>query len=198
MSVSCVECSRPSEYPRALLCGRCYTRAYRRGARFRQPAQTPSCHPERKHCARGLCVPCYRKANYSPEVAQRKNREYDARYPGKRRASFLRWQKENPEKNRARRDQRRALEHNTPVCDFTLAQWQEIKRQHFNRCHYCFREAVLERDHVVPLSKGGSHTAMNIVPACRKCNNNKGNKDYGSFIQERGSVVGDVDRIAAA
>ena len=32
----------------------------------------------------------------------------------------------------------------------------------------------LEMDHITPLSKGGDHTASNIVPCCRSCNAKKG------------------------
>ena len=32
-------------------------------------------------------------------------------------------------------------------------------------------------DHVVPVSKGGSTSADNIIPACQSCNSSKNNKD---------------------
>ncbi len=195
-AIVCVSCLKPASLKKSRPCKTCYSRAYRRGERFRV-ARIPTCHPERKHCALGLCVSCYRKAKYTPEEGRRRNRLYDLRHPGARRQYFLRWQKNNPEQNRARRDRRRALENNAPVCDFTLVQWEHIKRSHGHCCHYCGAKTVLERDHVVPLTRGGSHTASNIVPACRKCNNRKGNKDYAVFVQERRSAVG-VDRAFAA
>jgi 5-methylcytosine-specific restriction protein A len=43
-------------------------------------------------------------------------------------------------------------------------------------CHYCeqkFSAAQLTMDHVVPLARGGTSTAGNIVPACRNCNRDK-------------------------
>lgn len=45
------------------------------------------------------------------------------------------------------------------------------------RCAYCgatFLRGNFEFDHVVPLSKGGAHSADNLVVACRKCNASKG------------------------
>lgn len=43
-------------------------------------------------------------------------------------------------------------------------------------CHYCgnkFPATELTMDHVVPVSRGGSSTKGNVVPACRKCNQEK-------------------------
>ena len=46
-------------------------------------------------------------------------------------------------------------------------------------CQYCakkFSYGNLTMDHVIPKSKGGHRTWTNIVSACHKCNNKKGNK----------------------
>lgn len=43
------------------------------------------------------------------------------------------------------------------------------------RCVYCGRRADT-RDHVVPRSRGGANTADNLVAACKRCNNAKGDK----------------------
>jgi 5-methylcytosine-specific restriction endonuclease McrA len=48
-----------------------------------------------------------------------------------------------------------------------------------NICAYCgdhFGTQHLSRDHVVPRSKGGADTWMNVVTACRKCNQRKSDK----------------------
>jgi 5-methylcytosine-specific restriction endonuclease McrA len=44
------------------------------------------------------------------------------------------------------------------------------------RCYYCGLERKLTQDHVVPLSKGGSHSKDNVVAACRSCNSSKGDR----------------------
>lgn len=56
----------------------------------------------------------------------------------------------------------------------TATEWQHILEAANYRCHWCKKTAtVLERDHVIPLSKGGEHVASNIVPSCIRCNRTK-------------------------
>lgn len=46
-------------------------------------------------------------------------------------------------------------------------------------CLYCgerFSLLLLSRDHIVPLSRGGRDRWTNVVTACKRCNNRKGNR----------------------
>lgn len=46
-------------------------------------------------------------------------------------------------------------------------------------CVYCgnqFPAALLTRDHIIPVSRGGKNIWMNVVSACKKCNCHKDNK----------------------
>lgn len=43
------------------------------------------------------------------------------------------------------------------------------------RCHYCGTPAA-SRDHIVPDSAGGSRLWWNLVPACKPCNESKGDR----------------------
>ena len=52
------------------------------------------------------------------------------------------------------------------------------------QCAYCGIYDNLTIDHVIPLSRGGLHTFDNLVPACRNCNEEKGNRtpeEWGKF-----------------
>jgi len=43
-------------------------------------------------------------------------------------------------------------------------------------CHYCgrrFAPADLTMDHKIPLARGGTSEKINLVPACKECNNKK-------------------------
>lgn len=53
-----------------------------------------------------------------------------------------------------------------------------MKRDRFT-CTYCGvtgAEAELEIDHIIPVSRGGSHHISNLTTACRSCNQKKGDR----------------------
>ena len=52
-------------------------------------------------------------------------------------------------------------------------------RRDANVCMYCaerFPTSELTRDHIKPLSQGGTDVWTNVVTACRRCNNHKGGR----------------------
>jgi 5-methylcytosine-specific restriction endonuclease McrA len=58
---------------------------------------------------------------------------------------------------------------------YTTQKWNDLKEHFGNRCLRCgYHESelttVLERDHVIPISKGGSNWITNIQPLCKDCN----------------------------
>ena len=56
--------------------------------------------------------------------------------------------------------------------------FEVFKRDKFT-CQYCGAsapEAILEVDHIKPVSKGGTDDVMNLVTSCRDCNRGKKNK----------------------
>jgi 5-methylcytosine-specific restriction endonuclease McrA len=56
----------------------------------------------------------------------------------------------------------------------------EILKRWSHRCAYCDALAT-HLDHVEPLSKGGTDTEANIVPACARCNLSKGAKTLAEW-----------------
>jgi 5-methylcytosine-specific restriction endonuclease McrA len=84
------------------------------------------------------------------------------------------YQQTHPEGQAVRYHRRRAKLLNAPYNDLTTQQWIEIKSAFNHCCAYCgIKSKRLSQDHITPLSKGGSHTANNVVPACRTCNSKK-------------------------
>lgn len=63
----------------------------------------------------------------------------------------------------------------------TVDDWNRLLVEFNHACAWCGARFSgtrrPEQDHVIPVSKGGSHTADNVVPACRTCNARWGNKD---------------------
>lgn len=51
------------------------------------------------------------------------------------------------------------------------------------KCPYCQEMNKLSIDHIIPLSKGGTHTEDNIELVCLPCNLRKGNKTKEEFIE---------------
>jgi 5-methylcytosine-specific restriction endonuclease McrA len=71
----------------------------------------------------------------------------------------------------------------SPSEQLTWDQWIRLIIIWRGRCVYCgCMPDVLTQDHVIPLSRGGTHTMDNIVPACKPCNSSKGNKDVDEWL----------------
>ncbi len=60
----------------------------------------------------------------------------------------------------------------------TKKEWEELKNKFHHKCAICKEDKILERDHIIPLSKGGSSYIENIQPLCKSCNSKKHVKIY--------------------
>lgn len=107
------------------------------------------------------------------EIAARAARQ-SRRDPSKIRNNVRNWKRQNPAAVSSQRFRRRVNLQNAAVVDLTETQWLAIKVAYRHRCAYCGEKKPLTQDHVIPVSKGGAHTASNIVPACQSCNSSKG------------------------
>ena len=58
----------------------------------------------------------------------------------------------------------------------TLQEWNLLKESYGNVCAVCKLPKPLTKDHIIPLSKGGSNYIENIQPLCRNCNSKKHTK----------------------
>lgn len=112
-----------------------------------------------------------------PEWVKRqseKRRAYVEANRAKLRESISKWRSEHPEFTQRKRGKRIARLYAAPVNDLTRAEWIAIKAKYKHHCAYCGKVSKrLTLDHIVPLAKGGSHTAVNVVPACHACNSAK-------------------------
>lgn len=62
-----------------------------------------------------------------------------------------------------------------PYRGVVLTRQNIFRRDRFS-CQYCGTSKNLTLDHVVPRSKGGKTSWINLVTACRRCNTNKGDR----------------------
>ncbi|HAI70082.1 MAG TPA: HNH endonuclease [Gammaproteobacteria bacterium] len=69
---------------------------------------------------------------------------------------------------------RLTVNHKNRVWRVPTVNRREVLRRDKHTCQYCGNTKHLTLDHVIPTSKGGTHTWDNIVTACEKCNNSKG------------------------
>ena len=52
---------------------------------------------------------------------------------------------------------------------------REVWRRDMGRCVECGSKELLEYDHIIPFSRGGSSTVRNIQLLCERCNRSKNN-----------------------
>lgn len=70
--------------------------------------------------------------------------------------------------------------------DLTPAEWLMLQES-WGGCAYCgASQGPLQRDCVLPISRGGRYTAANVVPACRSCNASKCNAEVTGWLRRKG------------
>lgn len=109
----------------------------------------------------------------------------------KRRNKAKEWRSNNPEANSVYRQRRRARMKNAKG-DHSSNDIKHLYEQQEGKCGYCGISIywVVKRDvqidHVVPISRGGSNSADNLVICCGICNASKHNKTLDEWLPIRG------------
>ncbi|GFG55418.1 HNH endonuclease [Mycolicibacterium agri] len=71
------------------------------------------------------------------------------------------------------------------VHDLTEAQWVALKAA-WGGCAYCGAAGTpLQKDCVLPISRGGRYAIDNVVPCCRSCNTSKCNAEVTSWMRRK-------------
>lgn len=118
------------------------------------------------------------RTRYKQEATRRRAeaQAYYDTHQDERRDYARQYRADNPQRRREQHDRRAELMLGNPgFVSFSNAEWEHLKRQYDHRCAYCGTRAELEKDHVIPLARGGRHALANILPACKPCNISKYN-----------------------
>ena len=71
------------------------------------------------------------------------------------------------------------------VHDLSVEQWEALQAA-WDGCAYCgSADGPLQRDCVLPISRGGRYTLTNVVPACRSCNASKCNDEVTGWLRRK-------------
>lgn len=93
------------------------------------------------------------------------------------------WNAKNAEHVKCQRHSRRILIRSSG--SFTEQQFSALIVSQENRCNYCRCEldpSNIERDHILPVSRGGNNLIENIQALCRSCNRRKHNKTHEEYL----------------
>ncbi len=77
-----------------------------------------------------------------------------------------------------------------PDSDVTLGAWQTLVGLWDGHCVYCGTRAKMTQDHVRPLTREGAHMMNNLLPACLRCNQSKGNRLLSEWPRYQRLLVG--------
>lgn len=113
----------------------------------------------------------YRRKNR--EKINKQRRESRQNNPQKYKDEMRRWVEANPNRKNEFEAKRRASKRDNGIYKILK---RDLERLYASPCIYCGSVERITADHVIPLSRGGTHGIGNLVPACIKCNINKGTR----------------------
>lgn len=110
----------------------------------------------------------YRKLNRDKVL--RYNRQYDREHRDARREYMGAFREAHRDLMRLYESKRRAKLNGG---ELTEAEWLEVVGQYGGACLRCGSQSNITIDHIIPISRGGTHTKDNVQPLCKKCNSSK-------------------------
>ena len=148
-----------------------YQAVHREEIRIRK-AKYRAAYPERGRAAKAKYTAAHPERLRAYYVKYRATHLQEVREQD--RAHSVRYRATPKGKDTARRgsQKHRALKYGNTPADrmLTREQWEAILKASKGRCYWCGKRRKPTMDHVIPLVKGGEHTAENVVVSCMKCN----------------------------
>lgn len=119
------------------------------------------------------------------ELGRLKARRYAEKNPERVRATVAAWRKANKDKLAHYASTRRVRKIGNGGTH-TLQEWKDLVKKFNGKCFYCADpERPVTKDHLIPISKGGTDDIENIVPACRNCNSEKGSLTADQYLSRK-------------
>lgn len=120
------------------------------------------------------CKPCAKVENRRLYLARhQKNLAYSKKYREENaewaKSYQKEWRSSNKQKRQELEHRRRARKQQNGVYVISPKDMHRLTRA----CIYCGSTEQITMDHVIPISRGGTHGIGNLVPACVSCNNKK-------------------------
>jgi len=120
------------------------------------------------------------------ERIAKKRRDYYLENRERLKAYQKEWKKRNPDLHKRHKTKRRAIKMQVETEVWTH---EEIAAQGTGLCPYCGKEIgfvydseIMQIDHMIPLSRGGSDLTENLEPVCCECNLKKHAKTKAEYI----------------
>jgi 5-methylcytosine-specific restriction endonuclease McrA len=125
-----------------------------------------------KTCSKYCNLKNWRKNN--PEKSRQIKRDWRRKNPTSETLSHKQWIANNKERVAHLKARRYARERDAEG-SHSFAAWKSLVAGEGYRCVNCQEIKPLTKDHMIPLSKGGTDYIWNIQPLCRNCNSKKHN-----------------------
>lgn len=168
-----------------------------KGCKVNKPLSDYHKNKNRKDGVTIICKPCAiaKTGQWQKENKDRVNATYRKNYAknlensrAKRRARFKQWYSCNAEFQRQRTRQyakahpesKRISEQKRRIRKLNNGEYlilpKEISRLLSSNCNNCGSSKSVTLDHIIPISRGGSHSIGNLQSLCKSCNSSKNNK----------------------
>ena len=141
---------------------------------FHKNKNMPTGHtPQCKLCTSERSKRRYQKAGEKmrQQMAEQRKRDYEYRLEIERRSRAKNKDRYRPIKN-ATQSKRNRILNNT---EYKILP-KDLHKIYNSNCWACGSKENISLDHVIPLSKGGTHSVGNMLSLCRSCNSSKSNR----------------------
>jgi 5-methylcytosine-specific restriction endonuclease McrA len=78
----------------------------------------------------------------------------------------------------------------------SLEEWEAILAAHDHACVFCGATKEITKDHIVPISRGGTNYANNLQPLCMPCNTKKGTSMAAAHMDKHGRWLPEQSRVS--